>query len=234
MYNPRESTSANTFFVCHSEKNQQSPFLLWLLFRLNCASLVRSMDTTFLGLARTSEITSVDDLNEFMQFHADTKTYSLLLRWKPLSDTDMQYLTIKLADKQRIIDTLDIGRTSFSAKNFMVIAPSLRTTKVLVNLDLGHNALGFEGAQRIARILSDNCSLEYLNLEWNKIGDAGIITIVKALQDNQNSHLSVLDIHSNEITADGALVCYFHTYYLFILFTGSLSTSAKESTANQC
>lgn len=76
------------------------------------------MSFPFLGLARSSEAKNAEDLNECMRFHADTKTYSLLLRWKPLSDSEILSLTIKLGDKKQIIDTLDIGRTSFSL-NFL-------------------------------------------------------------------------------------------------------------------
>lgn len=174
------------------------------------------MASSFLGLARSGEITSAEGFNECMRFHADTKTYSLLLRWKPLSDNEMLSLTIKLADKKQIIDTLDVGRTNFSLRNFDAIAPTLRTSKTLVNLDLGHNDLGLDGARRISKVLLDNCTLEYVNLEWNKIGTQGLLLIVKALEDNPNSRLSVLDIHSNGITDEGALVCFFQ--YLFLFF----------------
>lgn len=85
----------------------------------------------------------------------------------------------------------------------------MRTSHTLVNIDLGHNSLGFEGAKRLARVLRDNNTLEYINIEWNKIGTEGLKCIVDALKDNKDSHLSVLDVHSNQIDSEGAIVFFF-------------------------
>ena len=74
-------------------------------------------------------------------------------------------------------------------------------------MDLGHNKLGPQGAVAVADYLRDNAILQSLNLEWNAIQSEGLVAIVNVLKSNTNSALTTLDVHSNQIDSDGAIVC---------------------------
>ena len=111
----------------------------------------------------------------------------------------------------------------------------MRKNEHLVNLDLGHNLLGVEGARRFAECLKDNATLQYVNLEWNNIGTPGLTAIVKALKANQNSALEVLDVHSNKIDAQGAIVCSFFASILhWTIPLGIRIVLGDQSKTHQC
>lgn len=68
----------------------------------------------------------------------------------------------------------------------------------------------------MAIALKENTSLEYLNIEWNDIHSEGLKAIVKSLKENKDSKLKVLDVHSNKIEEDGAIVCIIILILFFI------------------
>ena len=54
-----------------------------------------------------------DDFSDCLRYHSDTDSYSISLRWKPLSQLEMIGLAVQLSQSGVSIDTLDIGQTQF-------------------------------------------------------------------------------------------------------------------------
>lgn len=96
------------------------------------------------------------------------------------------------------------------ATGFKIITKVLKHHQTILQLDLGHNKLGVQGAILFADCLRENCVLQSVNLEWNGISTEGFIAIVNALTSNKRSALTTLDVHSNQIGPDGAIVCHFN------------------------
>ncbi|KAA6357985.1 MAG: hypothetical protein EZS28_046488 [Streblomastix strix] len=92
----------------------------------------------------------VEDYSNEMIFQPETNSYSLVLRWKPLSHLEMIGLAVHLSIKDRIVDTLDVDYCNFDARGMIGLANVLRNNNTITSISIGHNKLGPIGAQRIS------------------------------------------------------------------------------------
>ena len=60
------------------------------------------------------------DFADCLRYHSDTDSYSISLRWKPLSQLEMVGIALQLSQHSVVIDTLDLGQTNFGI-HFMFI-----------------------------------------------------------------------------------------------------------------
>ena len=58
-----------------------------------------------------------DDFSDCLRYHSDTDSYSISLRWKPLSQVEMVGIALQLSQTGIVIDTLDLGQTNFSVNH---------------------------------------------------------------------------------------------------------------------
>ena len=135
-------------------------------------------------LPTISEPLEPDDFSDCIQFHPESNTYSLVMRWKPISRLEMYGLSKNLSGRGTAIEHIDLGHTGFGFSNLIFscyfgrssaldaegmigLSHALRPNMSVKSLDLGNNKLGTLGAHRLAACLLENTTLELINLEWN-------------------------------------------------------------------
>ncbi|KAF9557117.1 hypothetical protein EC968_007796 [Mortierella alpina] len=91
-----------------------------------------------------------------------------------------------------ILTTLNLWGNWLGDKEAQALSEALKTNSTLTTLGLRYNSIGDKGAQALSEALKTNCSLTTLHLTSNWFGDNGAQALSEALKTNSTHHFGLL------------------------------------------